>query len=501
MTTDPLIAAALLGTARMPALPPAPDPSLDATWQAIPTENPASALLQGLAILRALQRSGTKSVEAGDPAEPCPPETREVFAPAAVDALKRLLAGEFPEVLPEWLRLASTSARVVPGRVLPDLLTAATKNPALRAVVPALAGERGLWIARRHRNFSWMLEEIAVDDHAWDDGEPVERLAWLRQTRSTDPSRTAAAIASQWPGEEPAMREHILRIVAGSPQPCDEQWLETLALKDRRQEIRALAAGALVQIDGSAFRKRAHDRLRGLVKIERRLLKRVIAIDPPTAFDPAWAADGIKEKPPQGTGERAWWLQQMIAIVPVADWPGLLDCKPAELFSLAIDKDWQDALLLGWLDSARRLPSRALPEQLVRFFTALSPRPAAIPPRELVLGGLFDALPVAARFELLDEIANDLPPQVALDLLAGCRQPPPAGKGHAIMALLDAAIPVHFRTLSRPQARALAVCVPHDGIQRRLEALSKLAELPAAAEEFATVLEFRRSLISHFTNP
>jgi hypothetical protein len=39
MTTDPLIASALLGTARMPALPPAPDPSLDATWQAIPVGN------------------------------------------------------------------------------------------------------------------------------------------------------------------------------------------------------------------------------------------------------------------------------------------------------------------------------------------------------------------------------------------------------------------------------------------------------------------------------
>lgn len=498
MTTDPLIANALLGTARMPALPPAPDPALDVTWQAIPRENPAAALLQGLAILRALHRSGIKPIEAADPADPCPAESREAFAPAAVDVLKRLLTGEFPEVLPEWLRLASNCQRVVPGRLLPDLLTAATKNPALRQVVSALAGERGLWIARRHREFPWMLEGIAVDDHAWDDGEPVERLAWLRQTRPTDPGRTAAAIASQWPGEEPAMRENILRVVAANPQPCDEEWLETLALKDRRQEVRALAAAALVQIEGSAFRKRAHDRLRGIVNIERRLLKRVIAIQPPAAFDPAWTADGIKEKPPQGTGERAWWLQQMIALVPVADWPGLLGCKPEELFSLAIDKDWQDALLLGWLDSARRLPARSLPEHLVRFFAALSPRPAAIPPRELVLSGLFDSLPHADRFELLDEIANGLPPQPALDLLASCRQPPPPGKGNAILALLDAAIPVHFRTLTRPQARALAVCIPHDGIQQRLEALAKLSELPAAAEEFATVLEFRRALLGHF---
>jgi hypothetical protein len=499
MTTDPLIAAALLGTARMPALPPSPEPALDAIWQAIPRDNPASALLQGLAILRALHRSGIQPVEAGDPADPCPPETRAVLDPAAADALKRLLAGEFPEVLPEWLHLASNSARVVPGRLLPDLLNAATRNPALRSVVPALAGERGLWIARRKRTFSWVLEEIAVNDHAWDDGEPAERLAWLRQTRPADPARAAAAITSQWAGEETAMRENIIRIVAGDPQPCDEEWLESRALKDRRQEIRALAAAALVQIEGSAFRKRAHDRLRGILKLERRLLKRVIAIQPPTAFDPAWAADGIKEKAPQGTGERAWWLQQMIALVPVADWPGLLGCKPEELFSLTIDKDWQEAVVLGWLDSARRLPARSLPEHLLRFFATLSPRPPAIPPGETVLGGLFDSLPPAARFELLDEIANGLPLHLALDLLAACRMPPPPGKGNTILALLDAAIPGHFRTLTRPQARALAICIPQDGIQRRLEALAKLSELPAAAEEFATVLEFRRSLPAHFT--
>ena len=193
------------------------------------------------------------------------------------------------------------------------MLAAAAKNPALRAAVPALAGERGLWIARRHRNYAWMLEGTAVDENAWDDGDPAERLAWLRQTRAADPSRAAAAIAAQWSGEDASMRESILRIIGESPQACDEPWLEGLALKDRRQEIRELAATALSDLPDSGFQSRAVARVRGRVKIERRFLKRVIAIDPPAAFDPAWAADGIKEKPPQGIGEKAWWLRQMIA--------------------------------------------------------------------------------------------------------------------------------------------------------------------------------------------
>ncbi|MCU0751220.1 MAG: DUF5691 domain-containing protein [Akkermansiaceae bacterium] len=501
MTQDPLIAAALLGSARMAVMPPAPAPSLEGTWQAIPVENPSTGILHGLAILRTLHRAGMKSSADDASSDPCPPETKEAFPPAAVDLLKRLLAGEFPEVLPECLHLASMSQRIVPARVLPELLKAASKHPALREIIPALAGERGRWMARKHPEFSWILETSTVPENAWDDGLPAERIAWLRQTRGIDPSIAAAAIASQWSGEDPAMRESILRVIGESPQSCDEEWLENLALKDRRQEVRGLAAVALVQIEGSGFRQRAHERLRNHVKIERRLLKRFIIPHPPTTYDPAWAADGIKEKPPQGTGERAWWLQQIIANVPIADWPELLACKPDDLFHLPIDKDWQDPLLLGWIEAARRIPSRSMAERLIRFFNQLSPRPIAIPPSEYLMSVLFETMTVTSRFALLEEMAKDFPTPLLLDLLAACRQAPPSGKGHAILAQLDAAIPVYFRNLTRPQARALAVCIPQDGIQQRLESLAKLSELPPAAEEFATVLEFRKSLISHFTIP
>lgn len=501
MTNDPLIAAALLGTSRMVAMPAAPVPALEATWAAIPMDNPAAGILQGLAVLRTLHRAGVNSSADETSCDPCPPETKEEFAPAAVDLLKRMLDGEFPEVLPECLNLASKSPRVVPARLLPDLLNAASSNSALREIAPSLAGERGMWIARKHSNYSWLLETATVPENAWDDGMPAERIAWLHQTRSTDPARAAAAIASQWSGEDPSMRESLLRVICEKPLPCDEEWLENLALRDRRQEVRGLAVIALVQIDASAFRKRAHDRLRSYVKIERRLLKRVISIDPPTLYDPTWLIDGIKEKPPQGTGERAWWLQQIIACVPIADWPDLFDCKSDDLFRISIDKDWQDPLLLGWIESARRVPSRALAEQLVRLFHTLERKSNAIPPHEFVISGLLESMEVNSRFELLDELAKDLPVQVIIGLLAACRQAPPPGRGNAILAQLDAAIPVHFRNLTRPQARALAVCIPADGIQHRLEALSKLSELSPPAEEFTTVLEFRKSLISHFTIP
>lgn len=503
MTGDPLITTALLGTARSPDLPPAPDPSLDELWRAIPRDNPAEALLHALALTRSLHRAGAKSLSASDApsALPCPPETRDSLPAAAIDSARRLLAGEFAELLPEWLLLATAAGKVLPAHVLPEFLTNATKNTALRSAAPALAGERGFWIARRHPQFSWLLESSTIDENAWDEVVPAERLAWLRQTRAADPARAAEAIVSHWKDEDPGMRESILRLVVEDAQACDEEWLESLALKERRQEIRDSAAATLMNLPDCAFRRRAIERVRAVVRVERRLLKRMIHIEPPAVFDPAWAADGIREKPPQGTGEKAWWLRQMIAMIPVDDWPDLLECDVTALFALPIDPDWRDSLLLGWLDSARRLPARSLPASFLPFIATLDPWPSNAVSKGQLMGTLLDVIEHGPRFKVLDQLAKNLPIPLALDLIARAGVAPPPGQGRGMLEIIDKAVLIESAAITRPQARALAVCIPSDGIQPRLEAIARLPSISAATEEFATTLEFRRSMISQLTSP
>lgn len=160
MSVDPLIVVALLGISRLSVLPPPADPLLETTRQAIDTENPAAAVLQGLALSRALHRAGTRSHMSLDCITPCSPESREQLSDGAVDILTRLLSGDFPETLPEWPRLALAFGRIVSARVLLDLLRVATKDHQLHAVIPALTGERGQWIARHHREFLWLLEGV-----------------------------------------------------------------------------------------------------------------------------------------------------------------------------------------------------------------------------------------------------------------------------------------------------------------------------------------------------
>ena len=306
MTSEPLISAALLGTARSPVLPAAPDAALEEIWHAIPRENPAAALLQALALTRSLHRAGAKpqSVPDANGRSPCPPESRELLPAAAIDFARRLLAGEFPELLREWIHHATATGKILPARALPEFLAAATQSPALRDAVPQLVGERGFWIARRHSQFSWLLESSSsVEETDWTDGPPAARLAWLRQTRAANPDYAATLIASHWPDQDAAMRESMVSHVADQPHPCDEAWLESLALKDRRQEIRDSAARALMALPDSAYLRRALDRARQFVGIKRQFFKSSIHIEEPAVFDPTWADDGIKAKPPQGTGE------------------------------------------------------------------------------------------------------------------------------------------------------------------------------------------------------
>ncbi len=501
MTHDPLISTALLGTARMSAMPPPPHPSLEKTWQAIDRENPAAAVLQALALSRTLRMAGAGTVLNSGETSISPPEKHQPLPAAGVDLAMRLLSGEFPEILPEWMGLATATNRTLPPRVLPELLAMAAKNRAHRPSAIILAGERGQWIARRHEEFSWLLEASQVGEDAWETGTPPERLAWLCQTRATDPATAAETISSHWPDEDAPFREAILHLVSESPQPCDESWLESLALADRRQDIRELATISLVKIPGTAFHTRATSRIRDHVKIQRRLMKRTIAIEPPAAFDPAWAADGIREKPPRGIGEKAWWLRQLVSLIPLDQWPGLLDIPQDDLFSLPREKDWQEPLLAGWMESAIRFPHRSLAGKFVPFVSTLDPCPAGSPTQPQVIQGILGKLPATAQFTILDKLAKTLAPPFALDLLARTGSHPPEGHGKAILSILDEAISRRTTFLTRPQARSLAICIPPTQIQSRLERLAKLPALSSPAEEFATTLEFRRTMLSHFSDP
>jgi hypothetical protein len=150
----------------------------------------------------------------------------------------------------------------------------------------------------------------------------------------------------------------------------------------------------------------------------------VLEVRPPTAGDAAMQRDGLTSRPPVGYagGERAWWLQQLIAGVPPADWCQRWSTTADELLALARGSEWQASLIEGWLTATLRQRDGAWAEALI--LAEAEPRLALLP-----------ILP-ATRYE-----------PIVLKLLEGSGRA--AGGEPVALALLIYGQPVWSRTISR----------------------------------------------------
>src|SRR5262249_16629420 len=134
----------------------------------------------------------------------------------------------------------------------------------------------------------------------------------------------------------------------------DESFLES-ALDDRRKEVRRAAADLLTRLPESALRQRTLERVRPLLTFKlNRLRRKTIEVTLPEACDKAMQRDGVEPKPySHGVGEKAWWLQQMLGLIPPEVWTRESGWTIRELIEGAERCDWRSALIEGWSKAAR----------------------------------------------------------------------------------------------------------------------------------------------------
>src|SRR5262249_37175845 len=161
----------------------------------------------------------------------------------------------------------------------------------------------------------------------------AERIGYLAGRRRRDPAAALALLAEAWPTEAPDNRATLLGTLAEGLSTADEEFVEK-ALDDRRKEVRLAAVELLARMGGSAERARrdgSASRARMVAGAHAAVTRNRnrLAVPPPTACDAAMKRDGIDPKPPQGTGERAWWLEQVVMRTPLDSWAHL--GTPAEL--------------------------------------------------------------------------------------------------------------------------------------------------------------------------
>lgn len=487
--------AILLGSDRLTTPPVPPHATLGEAWNGLDwSEAKETALLEASTLLGTARAAGRVPSTLAAPAAAAPAETRPYPSPRAIAVLRRLLAEEARPLLPEWLRRCAQHRQIVPPfflRPLFELLKQASEREALAAVI----GERGPWLARQNPEWAWVLAaSVTREAGDWETGTPAERLAALAHVRATDPAKAREMLASTWADDTGEFRAQALPLLAPGFGPEDEP-LATRALTDRRKDVRGAAQTLLARTPTSAFAQRMRTRAEALLETSRGLLGKKLAVTLPTAFDPIWKADGIEEKPPSGIGEKAYWAQQILGLVPLAYWADKFGLAATDLLErAAASKDWADLLLSAWIRATTLHRDAAASAALLGL---LRKRGKSLPPgvdAHSALLSLLEACAPADRWRLAAHDAELA--WLALPLLEG---EPPDDTGLHVLEQIAPAIRDGFNPGGSPTAMLAAQKMPAALRNDAVRLLSRDEGLTKPAEAFLQAFDLRAELHAAFS--
>jgi hypothetical protein len=414
-TWHDLVTASLIGTERavvppvgIPGLPPTEDDGGD----------PAAVLLDRAALLTAARRAGRRP----DYAQLLPqsePDPRPVVSPAAGRRLARLLAGEYPELLTEWLTAVTARGLRPAPQSLPVLLDRARRarsaDPALADLVAEAGGPRARWLAGLNPDWKFVAASALTGQEAWRLGTTAQRRRYLALLLASDPDAVRDLIRGGWDAAGPAERTMFLSVLADRLSPADEPLLEA-ARHDQPEDVRRQAADLLASLPGSALGKQMAERARRCVRIEHAARGPRLVITPPTA-GPSQPDRGrlvleiVARTPLRTWTDRSGLTAAQVAALPSGDWAPVLFTGWVRAAIAQRDHEWTAALIghaltgrpprtAGEIQALQRLARRADPA-LGAPDTLPEPRPDALP----VVGAALGVL--RFRHDMLKELSDD----------------------------------------------------------------------------------------------
>jgi hypothetical protein len=272
-------------------------------------------------------------------------ETLSVAPPAAVQILELLVTqgpvgGASRGVLTvHWFDTAATARRLVPPRLLPQVLDLATTGAVRRAARPVL-GERGRWLAAHNPDWSWVAGEGRAEQAA-------DRVSAVAELRSVDPDAGRALVEQTWATDSAQHRAAAVAALLVGLGPADEPFLES-CLDDRAKSVREGACRLLDRLPGSARAARMADRLRPLLSYSGGFRKRLDVLLPDDP-DASATRDGLVDPGPVGS-RRAYWRDQVVRGAPLEVWTETVRGGPEKVVSLV--RGYEDSLVLALVDAA-----------------------------------------------------------------------------------------------------------------------------------------------------
>jgi hypothetical protein len=468
----------------------------------------AAALLDTAALHTVWRRAGLLPGPAAPRPQAAPEDGRPALPGAARRRLEQLLAGrvapspaggrrgtapDLAELLPQWLALAVERGYKAPPAALPALLDAARARTDLRPQALALAGPRGLWLARLNPDWRFALRGAgaggSLPDPAdreavlalWEEGLFAERVALLGAVRAADAAAGRALLASTWATERAEDRLMFLDSLRAGLSDADEEFLEA-ALADRSRNVRATAAELLSALPRSALAGRMAGRAASCVVLDRTADAPTVVVEAPHECDEGMRRDGVVPHPPSGRGERSWWLGQLVEAAPLDTWRARFGGRsPEEIVALPVADDWQPELHAAWCRAAVRQRDAAWSRALLgppAAPPATGPGIASLAERAQLLA----TLPAAERAEWVAAFVAAHGLSEAFQLLGVCAVPWAEPLGRAVVDALDSAREAGSYPWSFSGVMGLAErCLAPDAA-RRLEALTAL---PAESDDLS----------------
>ena len=318
---------------------------------------PAGDLATALALVGGWRRAGRKPLTCNPPPAPATPDTRPIVSSASASLLRGLLGDSGDQRLVHaYLEACAGAHRRIPADLVPDLLDLGRATAGIRQAVRTVTADVGAWLAAQHDAWEWAQSTSA--GATWTTGTNAERVALLRTLRAQDAAAASALIASTWDEDTPVDRTTFLEVLVVGLCLADEPLLER-ALDDRRKEVRQVAGSLLRRLPGSQLGQRCRERVMPCLAWKSGLFGTRLTIEPPATYDRSWARDGISEKPPTGTGERAWWLQHLLAAVPPTTWSEAWKATPEAILAAVAKTDWASPVRTGLLHACAHTPDHS----------------------------------------------------------------------------------------------------------------------------------------------
>ncbi|MGH3254253.1 MAG: DUF5691 domain-containing protein [Streptosporangiaceae bacterium] len=433
-TWQDLVTASLIGTERSP-VPPAGIPGVLTPDPASPGRDPAAILLDRAALLTAARRAGRRP----DQAEPPPaaePDPRPAVSRTAGRRLARMLGGEHPDLLAEWLTAATASGLRPPPQLLPALLDRARRGGSedwdLPRLVAEAGGPRARWLAGLNAEWQFALAETTTGDEAWRLGTASQRRAYLTALRARDPGAARELVAASWASAGTAERVMFMKVMTRGLSLADEPLLEA-ARGGGPGSVSAMAADALMALPGSALSQRMAGVAVRRLRLEQDRRGPRLVLVPPTASDAAMQRDGITpglDAAGPGLAPTGGMTFHIVARIPLRTWTQEFGLTAAQIVAVPAG-EWAPSLFTAWSRAAvwqgdhdwmaaligqaltGRSPRMAAEIQaldtLVRRADPALGAPDALPgPRPDAVPAVGAALRVLRfRYEMLKELAHD----------------------------------------------------------------------------------------------